>query len=544
MRVVARAKQSIEWVAAYRTKVSLVSTPGPADRPSQMKSQGNVTRSGSSYQHAVRIDYGAAHEAAFVRPEIIVMRHWPPAVRLLAMLGLLLIAIRTDFAYAPNVVSVDGGRYVGEMLAGKFHGQGTLVWPDGTRYVGEFSDGLMSGVGRMALSTGESYVGQFKLGMFNGKGRYVDADGDIYEGDFARNAFTGHGTHTNKAGVQRTGTFEKWRLHGHGVHTTADGTTYVGEFTNGMFSGKGTLKYAATRIDSGTENRGTWRDGKFEETDEEVQTERKVELALEKQGFLLDKAFAALAPSEPGKINMYFLAVAGDGTEPLLRREVQFVQEQFDREFGTRDRSIALINSRTTTGFVPMATVSSIGASLKTIASRMDRDKDILFLYLNSHGTEDHKLVLDQKGMALRDLSASELGGLLKESGIRWKVIVISACYSGGFIDAVRDDTTLVITDARHDRNSFGLSDAGDFSYFGRAFFKESLPMSPSFTAAFTKTEVLIRNWENKGVKQDEAGPTEHYSYPQLRTSSAINKQLERWRATLSASTRNLAAIR
>jgi Peptidase C13 family len=44
---------------------------------------------------------------------------------------------------------------------------------------------------------------------------------------------------------------------------------------------------------------------------------------------------------------------------------------------------------------------------------------------------------------------------LLKKSGIRWKVVVISACYGGGFIDPVKDDTTLVITATRHDRRSF-----------------------------------------------------------------------------------------
>ncbi|HEV7392919.1 MAG TPA: C13 family peptidase [Burkholderiales bacterium] len=59
-------------------------------------------------------------------------------------------------------------------------------------------------------------------------------------------------------------------------------------------------------------------------------------------------------------------------------------------------------------------------------------------------------------------LSASELGKLLKESGIRHKVVVISACYSGGFIDAVRSDHTLVITAARHDRTSFGCSDENE----------------------------------------------------------------------------------
>ena len=65
----------------------------------------------------------------------------------------------------------------------------------------------------------------------------------------------------------------------------------------------------------------------------------------------------------------------------------------------------------------------------------MNRDEDILFLFLTSHGSPEHEFKLQQNHMTLRDLPARELGELLKASGIRWKVIVVSACYSGGFID-------------------------------------------------------------------------------------------------------------
>ena len=65
----------------------------------------------------------------------------------------------------------------------------------------------------------------------------------------------------------------------------------------------------------------------------------------------------------------------------------------------------------------------------------MDKDQDILFLYLTTHGSADHVLSFDQSGMDLPDLSADELGQVLDDSGIKWKVVVLSACYSGGFID-------------------------------------------------------------------------------------------------------------
>ena len=252
-----------------------------------------------------------------------------------------------------------------------------------------------------------------------------------------------------------------------------------------------------------------------------------VESALLSQRQLLDQALAALAPGRRGVIDMYLLAVGGDGSEEVFRREAQFVRAQFDERFGTSGRSIALVNSRSTVAAAPMATMLSIEEALKTIAARMNRDEDILFLFLTSHGSRDHELALRQNHMTLRDLPARELGHLLKESGIRWKVIVVSACYSGGFIDPLRDDSTLIITAARHDRASFGCADENDFTYFGRAFFKESLPASRSFQDAFSRAATLVAQWEKKDL------PKEEPSQPQLQSTAAINAHLQRWWAEL-----------
>lgn len=489
------------------------------------------------------------------------------ALSLMGLLCMLFLAFRTDLAHTPDAIAPDGGRYFGPMVGGKFDGRGRIEWGDGSVYSGEFANGLMSGHGRLVASTGTVYVGQFKSGLFSGagelvfengtkykgvfargqfhgKGRYEDTDGDIYEGDFERDEFTGNGTHTNKAGAHRTGQFEKWRQHGAGTHISADGTLYEGEFVRGMYSGEGTLKYAKAGAGERTEERGIWREGKFEALDEELQTQRNVELSLSMQGSLLDEALAALAPSDPARINMYLLAVAGDGAEESFRREVQRVRDQFDRDLGTRGRSIALINSRTTAGTAPMATITSIGRSLKTIASRMDLEKDILFVFLNSHGSKDHKLVLDQNGMDLRDLPANELGALIRETGIRWKVVVVSACYSGGFIEALGDSRTMILTSARRDRNSFGGSDQSDFTFFGRAFFKEALPSTPSFATAFSKAKGLIKEWEARGFKRDEVGPAEHRSFPQMHNPPAIEHHLKQWRAQIPAPAALLATIK
>jgi hypothetical protein len=247
---------------------------------------------------------------------------------------------------------------------------------------------------------------------------------------------------------------------------------------------------------------------------------------------LLAQAIATLKPREPGAVNMFLLAVAGDGSQEVFRREVEFVSHQFAERFGTAGRTIALINSRSTRQSAPMATIATIRESLSAIAGRMDKQEDILFFFLTSHGSREHELVLDQKGMNLPDLSARELGRLLRQSGIRWKVVVISACYSGGFIEPLKDAGTLVITAARHDRVSFGCADENDFTYFGRAFFKEALPQASSFQDAFRKAESLVREMELELGRQTPAGKNAaevEQSLPQMWSAAPIEQQLRRF---------------
>ena len=238
----------------------------------------------------------------------------------------------------------------------------------------------------------------------------------------------------------------------------------------------------------------------------------------------LGPVLAALEPSQRGRINMYLLAVAGDGSQEVFRREVEFVRSQFDRDFGTRGRSIALVNTRSAASTAPPATVANIREALMGIAARMDRDNDILFLFMTSHGGKDHEFKLSQNATALPGLRPRELAEMLDDSRIRWKVVLVSACYSGGFIAPLKDATTMVITAARADRTSFGCEDENDFTYFGRAFFKEALPASSSFFEAFNKARILVDEWETK-----DKTPDRERSLPQIHSPVSLSEQLKKW---------------
>ena len=82
----------------------------------------------------------------------------------------------------------------------------------------------------------------------------------------------------------------------------------------------------------------------------------------------------------------------------------------------------------------------------------------------------------------------------------------------------------MVITAARADRTSFGCADENDFTYFGRAFFKEALPSSGSFFDAFTKAQALVEEWEKK-----DRTPERERSLPQIHSPVTLSEQLKKW---------------
>ena len=399
-----------------------------------------------------------------------------------------------------------------------------LTWPDGSRYWGAQRFKQPNGRGYLSGPDGRSYEGDFVDGKFHGRGRVTTPTRDVYDGQFVDGQFTGTGRFTSHDGATYEGEFKQWMFDGQGRLKLPNGDEYQGGFQRGVYEGQGTLKYARQRSDGRTQDTGVWHQGRLENAADRERFVLNVEAALYQQRPLLDAALAAIEPSVRGRINLYLLAVGGDGSQEVFRREVEFVRTQFDRDFGTRGRSLVLVNSRSTVATAPMATVTTIREAIRIIATRMDRDNDILFLFLTSHGAKDHEFRLNQNAMSLRGLRPKELAQILEESRIRWKVVLVSACYSGGFVEPLKNESTMVITAARADRTSFGCADENDFTYFGRAFFKEALPASSSFFDAFTRAQALVGEWE----KKDKA-PESERSLPQVYSPLPISDQLRRW---------------
>ena len=219
------------------------------------------------------------------------------------------------------------------------------------------------------------------------------------------------------------------------------------------------------------------------------------EAALYEQPRLLQQALDRIDPSIPGKSDWYFMGVAGFSDQNVFRSEINKVRELFDVRFGTSGHSLALVNNNYTWLDEPIATKTSILRGLKTIGQQMNADEDVLFMTLSSHGDQDF-IHLSNPPLAMDNLDATWLREALDDSGIRWRVIVVSACYSGSFIDELASPTTVVITASAADKMSFGCTNTAEMTYFGQAFFAESLRENTSFSDAFKDAAYRVQERE------------------------------------------------
>lgn len=250
----------------------------------------------------------------------------------------------------------------------------------------------------------------------------------------------------------------------------------------------------------------------------DAQSGTVAEQVLYAQSDLLEDALDRIAPGRPGVTELYSIAFAGSGGEDVFLSEALGVNEIMADLFDTGDRSIVLANSEKHAGETPFATLTALQRALATVAERMDEGEDILFLFLTSHGSPDHALDVSLAPYEFEQVTPVKLRALLDESGIRFRVIVVSACYSGGFIRSLANPDTMVITASGADRTSFGCRDGRQWTDFGQAYFREALPATGSFEGALQRARELI--------SQREAAAKLPASEPQIFVGDAIRERL------------------
>ncbi|MCL1498802.1 C13 family peptidase [Xanthomonas nasturtii] len=244
----------------------------------------------------------------------------------------------------------------------------------------------------------------------------------------------------------------------------------------------------------------------------------------------LAQALKALQPQRPGVTDLYVVGFAGDASDDVFRNETLYLKQLFEQRFAARGHVVTLVNNPDNLGdhpYAPLATYDNLYDTLAAIGKRMDRKEDALLLFVTTHGTEDHSLYVQVDQNEEDFISPQDLRAALDDAGIDNRIIVLSTCYSGGFIPALRSPQTLILTAARADRPSFGCGNTSSATYFGQAWLIDAMNQSDDPLAAFDIAKAAITARE----KQEGELP----SLPQQSLGKRIAPVLARWRAGLHA---------
>ena len=225
-----------------------------------------------------------------------------------------------------------------------------------------------------------------------------------------------------------------------------------------------------------------------------------VESIYSNQERLVQSALDKVRASEEGVAETYFVGFGSSADQDVFENEVKLVEALFREQLGAEGRTAMLINSRNTIDDLPLANGPNLASVLGGLGRKMGPE-DLLVLHMTSHGSRRHKFSVSFESFKLKDLSAEDIGEIVNGADLPWRVVVVSACFSGGYIDALKSPRALVITAASARRMSFGCANGRDYTYFGAAFYRDSLT-DGDYLAAFKRAAVLVRKREKrKGFK-------------------------------------------
>ncbi len=243
------------------------------------------------------------------------------------------------------------------------------------------------------------------------------------------------------------------------------------------------------------------------------------------QNHMRQKDLDKLRASKPDDVDIYALSLGSYARQDVFMKEARFVSDRLTSVLDTKN-VITLINNRKTFREVPLANSTNLMAYLWQIReSKMQSQEDIALIYLTSHGDAVQGLSVDVSyRFSQMNLTPERLADILKDSGIKYKVVIIGACFSGVFVPALRDENTMVITASAGDKPAYGCSDDADLTYFAQAYFQYALAKTADLEKAFYIARDMISQRE-----RDEKITV--VSEPQIYVGSGIRKALQKYKA-------------
>jgi hypothetical protein len=204
---------------------------------------------------------------------------------------------------------------------------------------------------------------------------------------------------------------------------------------------------------------------------------------------LMGDALDAIQPQRPGVQDVYALSVAFWG-DPVFEREATQAEAILRTHLGTEGRSIILSAGGQGARNYPAASPDNFAAAIGHIGSIIDPEEDLVVIFITTHGQADGVAAIREHNRLFAGLRPAHLSTMLSQANIRNRVIIVSACFSGAFIAPLATDTTIVMTAAAPDRSSFGCLPQNEWTFFGDAYFNQSVRGGDDMS--------LIARWERE----------------------------------------------
>ena len=219
----------------------------------------------------------------------------------------------------------------------------------------------------------------------------------------------------------------------------------------------------------------------------------------------LERALAGLARQRPGTVDAYVIAVALD-SDPVFGREARAAAQVLSRRYGAEGRTLVLAGSDgSAPSDLPRGAPDHLAIALARVAELLDKREDALILFTTSHGAP-FGLYYNDADNGYGAISPNRLRAMLDQLGLRNRLLILSACYSGVFVPVLATPATAIVTAASADRTSFGCAADNDWTFFGDALVNRALRKPQPLPAAFTEAQGLIAGWEAQ-VEQQPSQP-------------------------------------